>query len=308
MEDVIIVEKKKPADPVEPGKRGVIILALGHPYYGCYAFNLAMSIKFSDPHMPVAIAYDESGIRHIDPQRRAMVDLFLKVDESYYTHNGVRNNIRAKLFLDKISPFEETLALDADMVWLPQKSVSDLFNKVATSHIAIANKGWTRLSEAKEGFIQWANPADILHVYPELKDRKLHNLFSEMIYFRKGDASKKLFEEARKVPDSPGFNFRRFAGGMPDELAFELSLMKNDMELAYSPLCPFYWEAFEKKRLPNDIMYQQYYAYSMGGAFLPEPVIKFYDNLVKFYANKFKLPFHFPARKKNDFLPERATI
>jgi hypothetical protein len=308
MEDIIIIEKRKPEEIPTPGKRGVVILALGHPYYGCYAFNLAMSIKFSDPQMPVAIAYNESGIRHIDPERRAIIDLFLKVDESYFTHNGVINYIRAKLFLDKISPFEETIVLDADMIWLPQRSISGLFDKVATSQIAIANKGWMKLNEAKEGFIQWANPADILKAYPELGESKLHNLFSEMIYFKKGEASKSLFEEARKVPDNPGFNFRRFAGGMPDELALEIAMLKNKTELAYSPLCPFYWEVFEKKNLAHSIMYQQFYAYSMGGAFLADPVIKFYDNLAKFYTNQFKLSFHFPARKKNTFLPERASI
>lgn len=304
MEDVIIIEKKKATTQAISNKRGVLILALGHPYYGCYAFNLALSIKASCPHMPVAIAYNDTGIQHLDPPRKALIDLFLKVDQSYFTEDI----IRAKLYLDKISPFEETLALDADIIWFPQRPVDALMNSLASSEVAISNKGYMPLKDAHDKFIQWTKGSEILKAYPEFADRKLYNLFSEMIWFKKGETTTRLFDEARRIAQDPKVSYMQFAGGMPDELAFELAMMSLDMELQKQPLTPFYWEVFEKKNLAANIMYQQFYAYSMGGAFLMDSVIKFYDNLAKYYTNKFSLPYHFPARQKRTFLPERANI
>ena len=45
--------------------RGVLTMALKHPLYGRYAYNLAMSIKSANFKTQVAVIADEAALAHL---------------------------------------------------------------------------------------------------------------------------------------------------------------------------------------------------------------------------------------------------
>jgi hypothetical protein len=70
-------------------KQGILLLALGQPHYGNYAANLAMSIKFNLPEMPIALLHDDTAIRHISGDKRIEVfDQLIQVPKEFYQVDG----------------------------------------------------------------------------------------------------------------------------------------------------------------------------------------------------------------------------
>ena len=57
--------------------RGVLTMALKHPLYGKYAYNLALSIKSADMKTQVAVIADEAALAHLHPGQRMIFDYII---------------------------------------------------------------------------------------------------------------------------------------------------------------------------------------------------------------------------------------
>ena len=55
-------------------KRGVVLLALRHPYYGNMASQLCAGIKFISPETKIALLHDKKGIGHLTNIRLNLFD------------------------------------------------------------------------------------------------------------------------------------------------------------------------------------------------------------------------------------------
>lgn len=283
--------------------RGVLLLCLGNPYYGRYASQLCRSIKSVDPDIKVAVAYSENVFSH---ETQDPFDEKILVPKEYYYNGGFPDYIKAKVYLYNLSPFNETIFLDADTIWLPNKKITTLFEDFKDVSFTISNRGREKLSEAKDGFIHWASPIHIREQYGEVG--WLYNLASEFIYFRKSEEVENLFKEAQEIYDNPKIKFKKFATGLPDELAFLLAMIKTETYPHQAPFLPIYWEQFEKKSPKPQDLYQNYYAYSLGGNVNTPQQEQIYNNLANHYNAKFGVNGYFPAKNKLSWLPERKTL
>ncbi len=285
--------------------RGVIILALGHAYWGRWAYNLAMSLKYSCPEIKITLLYSGSGITHITD--RTLFDKVREVPSKYYTTHGRTQYLKAKTALYKLSPYSETIYLDADMVWLPKKSIMTLFNELNVD-FTMANRSWMALESENltDTFGVWASPKHIKEHF-KFKEGRFYNLSSEMIYFKKTKEVSKLFADAFKLFDAE-FNFTIFNGGMPDELPFTISMIKNNIYPHKDNYKPFYWESAEHLRLQGADLNNGFYAYSMGGHISHPAMKKTYDNYVQFYCNKFNQRFPFFWKDKRGWMPARQNL
>ncbi len=286
-------------------KKGVLLLALKHAYYGNYAAQLAASIKFTAPDIPIAILHDDVGIRHLTPARKALFSHIIKIDEKLMYCNGRQQTLRAKTYIYDLTPFDTTIFLDADMLWLPRKPITELFDSLQAYDFTMANRGATCITQATDRFINWAKPKDIIEHYGY---GMLYNLSSEFIYFRKSKEAEKLFTAAKEAYDTMKVNCMMFAGGIPDEMAFTVAMLQTGIYPHTAPFTPCYWEQFMNKNLAPTIMYKQYYAYSLGGAIQSKRIKTFHDNLANFYCNKMNIGRYFPLQSKRSWLPERVNI
>jgi len=288
--------------------RGVLILALGHPFYGRLAHNLAMSLKYSSPKLNITLAYADAALSHYDDSMRALFDNIIEVDPALFTKFGQTEYIKAKTAIYDLSPYSETIFLDADMLWLPKRPIDNLFEELKDIDFTIQNRSSIDVStEYAEDVSIWCDLKELCEAY-NLKDGKYFHLNSELIYFKKNKQVKKIFKDAAKHYDTLKIMCKDFGNGLPDELVFSLSMILNNKYPHVDRWVPVYWEDAEKVNMEAHEMHVKYYGYSAGGAFSSNTIKEFYNNLVQFYGNHFGVQHPFTLKDKSSFLPERTHI
>ena len=99
--------------------KGIILIATGHAGYGRMAYNMAVTIKAVEE-IPIAVVCDDTALSHLTDDQKKIFDFLIPLPITYRTGFG------AKLHLDELTPFEKTMYVDVDMLWLGRKP-SELF-------------------------------------------------------------------------------------------------------------------------------------------------------------------------------------
>lgn len=316
-------------------KQGILLLALGQPHYGNYAANLAMSIKYNLPDMPIALLHDDNAIRHISGDKRIkLFDQLVEVPKEIYQVNGENRYIRTKNFLYSLTPFEETLFLDADIVLFPNvaDSISKLINELSEFDFSVSSRGFYELDKLSDNtYSQWVKIEDVKKAYG-LKKGRYYGLHSEFFWFKKTAKNDKFFSLVESIAaDFDSYKVithdhsvhhsaislinevevRRavFASGTPDELPYAIAMAKMKQYPHRDNFTPIYWELADSNRLIHKVkeLYSQYIGLSWGGNRTPAETTKLYNLLVKFYTGKggFK---YFPLIAKKTFANGRNNF
>jgi hypothetical protein len=283
--------------------KGILIIAAGHNYYGQMALNLALSLRFTSK-LPIALAYTKSAITHIS-HHLDKFDRLIEIPEKYYVRKGNVEYIKTKVHMYNFTPWDETLFLDADTIWLPKKPVDNVFKDLEGESLVIQSRGSVNLDDEnlnRKSF--WCDLKDYKEAYG---GKVFYSLSSEFIYFKKSKEIAKFFSDAVKIYDNLKIKHTLFAGGIPDELVFNISMLQNKIEPTKVFYTPIYWEQAERKNMIPSLMHQQYYGYSVGGKLLSSGEKKFYDNLAQFYGTQFGV-HNFKIKDKMKYLPERTHI
>lgn len=289
-------------------KRGICIIAFGHPYYGRYSFNLALSIKAVDKDFPIAIIHSEGSLSHLNTQQRSFFDHFILLPESEAKGFG------CKLHLDLLSPFEETLFLDADMAWMPKRSPHELFEELKDYEYTSITEGSYDIEtsdreKASKRYYFWADPDEIKKVY-KLEKGTLYQWRSEVIYFKKTKTVKSMFKKAREIYSKPKLNsIIHFGNQIPDELAFNISAALHDIHPHKYLWTPAYWPRLHGEHVPPfEQLYSTYYLLSCGSNTASGSLKGVYDRIIKVAASKFKMQHLFPLYNKREFIKDRIKM
>ena len=219
--------EKLETTPTKAPKRGVIIACLDQPYYGNYAFQLALSIKKNAPTMAISLLCNDKGKGHLTQDKLAFFDKVIKVNDTAVTSKGQPATLKFKTYLYDVSPYDETIYLDADTLFLPKKSINELFDSIPKDcNFTMQNRGHIDLETAtpeqlNSRFTIWANSQHVKDAY-KFKAGKYYNLSSELIYFKKDKKVKELFDLVKKEYDNVKVSYENFNGGVPDELPFAI--------------------------------------------------------------------------------------
>ena len=289
--------------------KGIILLALNHPYYGELAFNLAMSLKFTSPNLSITLLADAGGMAYLTADKQKLFDGIILCPETYSTFRGRKNYLKPKVYLNHFTPYDKTLFLDVDMIMTPKKSIESLMDDCNGVAFTMQNRGHLDLEHGNldNGFIIWANSKEIKESHG-FTTGKLYNLSSELIYWEKGKKSDNIFTDAQRLLESPGVKYTDFAGGVPDELPFAISMIKNDCYPHIDTWRPIYWESFDKVQPTEGDINSKYFGVSLGGNIIPNYTKKIYTNLVKFYGRHHGVTIHGPVKDKRQFLTDRKSI
>lgn len=306
--------------------KGVVIIAGGSNYYGMCAANLAASIRYKDKNIPITIFTDGSALKDVGyPMLPSGLKADIVVmDEKFYTDpkTGKHNFYMAKSRLFDLTPYDYTLYLDADSMWLKKASIEEFFEQQGESVFNMANEGYVDIDSGQShlsGFYtHWKDVSSLREIYGrQIAGKRLYQLRSELIYFKKCAETRKLFAAVRKVYDNPKTDSATIAGVLPDEYSFNLACAITGVYPATDKWYPMYWE------YKNTVMFQlrlglrplsdvqvvaDFYAYSIGGNRLSEKQTMFYREKMKgFYSQqRFGEPFIIP--NKRDVLPARKNM
>lgn len=294
--------------------KGIIILAWNHPYYGNYAAQLAASIKYTCPGLPITLFYSGNAISHFtDVHRSFFTDIRLIPDECFYS-NGVYQPFVAKLYAYSLSPYDVTIQLDADMIMFPKgRNLNNIFEDLKDIDFTIQNRSnYDITSDLKPDM--WADLQEIKQEY-HVEKGKFFYISSEFIYYKKTDANLALFKDAVNIFDTLKIQYKRFAGGIPDELPLSIAMLLKGVVPHAEAYRPIYWEAAESRNAKTPELYGakstgEFIGYSIGGH-LPTStsgtMVTIYNNLARYYGAAYGFT-PFPFKEKRSFIPSRANI
>ena len=269
-------------------------MALKHPLYGRYAYNLALSIKSADMNVQVAVIADEAALKHLHPGQRMIFD--------YIIPPTVEKPLVNKFYLAELSPFEETLFVDADMIFSPLADFNEFWRSMSTVDWTMANRGTDDLIK---GISEWTTMEDIEEAYGGVN--QWYDLSSEWIYFKKNDLTYTIFANAEMYYDENKLKVREFAGDRPDEPYFNLSLISVNHQPHLAPYQPTYWQP-AMKGFPGVMAIKKgWMAFSLGGKLIPQQQQVVYDELAKNASFRMNMPSMKIAQKFNK-LSERKVI
>lgn len=292
--------------------RGVLIIATGHPNYIRMAFNLAFSIKFKSPDCNITIAHSEGLGQHLNDSHKQFIDQFVEVPKEYYTYQDKIEHPMVKTRMYDLSPYDQTLYLDADTIWFQERSIDNWFDQLQGQEVVFQCEHKWKMSE--EWGCLWTSEKDkpntglseIKKIYNIPEDTTIYEMQSSFMYFEKGDKAKAFYDTAKEIYIKRPFKFYTWANGIPDELVFNISTAINKIELKQFPYKPLFFFEYHNNRDRAHI-FNNYYALSMAGNNLPPSVIDIYDTLVKYYYSKIqKVRFPYLWKNKKQFLPERS--
>lgn len=274
--------------------RGVLTMALKHPLYGRYAYNLAMSIKSANFKTQVAVIADQAALAHLHPGQRMIFD--------YIIPPAVEKPLVNKFHLINLSPFEETLFVDADMIFSPLADFNEFWRSMTNVEWTMANRGSDDLIK---GISEWTTKEDIEAAYGGVN--QWYDLSSEWIYFKKNDLTYTIFANAEMYYEENKLKVREFAGDRPDEPYFNLSLISVNHKPHQAPYQPTYWQP-AMKGFPGIMAIKKgWMAFSVGGKLIPQQQQQVYDELLKNASFRMNMPSMKIAQKMNQ-LSERKVI
>jgi hypothetical protein len=252
-------------------KRGILLIATGHPYYARMAYNLLTSIRLHEPELAVAIAVNGEGFDLLEEAQKQMFSKVITID-------NYEDPYRAKLDLDLFTPFEQTLFLDVDMVWNNFRSPLELLDELSGIDFAIINR--TRVNTSQSILSAWIDLPAVKEVYGY---DEVYDISSEVIYFEKGT---KIFEVARAYYQDMKVTVKSFGKGFPDEAYLMMAIEHLKIKLHQSPWEPTYWQPRWNPKVHNEKHIAGFYALSVGGAYTLPFIKKLYDRQVNhsFYS------------------------
>lgn len=282
---------------------GVLILALGHPYYGEMAFNLAATLKASDRNINIHVVHTDNSLSYLNEAQKALFNSTSLCPVDAITKGNKQDvYFKAKTFIYDLSPFEETLFLDADIAWLYQKSITDfIVGLSANCDFTMQNKGLNYSQYL------WANHEEIKAKYP---DGELYNLYSEMIFFKKNEANKLFFDTSKKFFDNPTINSSViFNDDIADELAFALAMLELKHYPHQKDYKPIFWFLSDGKQGSSiqHCLDKGYYGYSAGGNSSLETVKEKYEMLIRGAVSIINVGPAFKLKSKKQFLIHRKN-
>jgi hypothetical protein len=288
--------------------RGIILIALGSPYYGNLASNLAASIAYTAKGMPITLVATESAIAQLSPARRAVFSSIVICPPEYYNKDGRTVYIKAKTHLYDMSPYDESIFLDVDTILLSGKSIAAAFDELSAQDFTMENRSRIDLASNAEQVYLWAKVADIKKGY-KLSSGYLYGLHSEFIYWKRCPKMKAFFASVKKAFMQPKCEVVKFDGDMPDEFAFAIAMLEHNIYPHACPYVPLYWYLTDRaKGTSLSYCMANYYGYSVGGNATPDAVRKVYDTLSKAYAQRLSIDAPYPLRQKRQVLTSRALM
>lgn len=291
---------QKIQEPVKSTK-GVVIMALKHNLYARYAHNLITSIRQPDNGLfksgiKVCLIADEPRLDEMGIKGTVMFDRIIKLssEEAF-------NPFFVKTQLYNLSPYDETLYLDADTLLMPSGNIPSLFEEFSSLEFTIANRGY--MSRQTSGY-DWA---DITTLFDACGTAQFPHVSSEFIYFKKTDNVKELFEKAVNFYLTNTIVNKTIGGFQPDEPALGYGMEQVGIRPHKIPFHPTFWEGHYKNIAFKP---QQIYAHpllSIGGSEVSKRTTSVYDGLLKGYSKKANTTcYNYQAKGK--IIKERTTL
>lgn len=277
------------------------MFACGHQNYGRLAYNLCLTLKNAgDCH--ITVVRTERSLNHLSNEQLSYIDNIIDLPD------GVPVGCGAKLWAYDLSPYKKTLLLDADMLWLPNKTPTELFSELDGVSFTSITEGYEP-DDINKMYFFWANPDEIKEKYKIASDR-LYQWRSEVMYFERSKEIAAFFKTAKKAYLKPGLlSEKKFGEDTADELALVIAAGVHDIHPHQYKWAPSYWHLLNNGNIPEfGKLYREYWLVSFGARFASLNSQNLYNRLVKAACYKTGMQHVFPLIAKKEYLKNRQNI
>lgn len=241
-----------------------------------------MSLKAHDSNLLICLVHDTKSISHLDEEEFGLFDYMVVADENDYTIDGKKQYQYMKLILNKYTPFKNTLYIDVDTLFFPNKNISQLLSGLSKYNFFIGQNGsYNPLDRTRtnNNYTYWEEPGKISK-YFNLKN-SLPQTVSGMFYFKKCKFTENLFTRACEIYKDRKAPCVKWANGRPDEYCYNVALS----EVGYSQKnCHFVYFDKINGGMERQKMYDNFWGIATGGNTLTHIVKSLHDDLVKLYV------------------------
>jgi hypothetical protein len=187
---------------------GIITIATGHKRYIDMAKMLAISLIRTNPDIKRAVISDAT-----EYEFKGLYDIFIPYDNNY------GSGLRQKLYLDKYSPFDETLFIDADcLVVKPLQQMLAICNK----HSFVVFGGQINTGE-------WYMDVAAMCRHFKLPSIPLFN--GGTYYFNNKAVAEDIYDKARNLADDyEALGFKKMNGSINEEPLVAVAMALNNVD------------------------------------------------------------------------------
>lgn len=293
--------------------KGIIIYAFKKTAYGKFAYNLAVSLKYNSPELPICLLHDGNAIMHLTIDQRKFFDQEIIISYEDMYDKGMFSPGKAKLSGYKYFPYEWNMIIDADTVCI--KPLGELFEKCSNKPIYSQTVGtWTE--EAESWTCQWMSLSNCKAIFDLPIKYRLFEINSSFMIVHKCEEADKFYQQALvnyyKGDRNPKVS-KIWGGTFPDELAFNIAFAQCGIEPNFDDLSydqinninpkPIYFSTLEAYK-PNKYGDDFYFLGCYGGRnFTSKSLQDQCDRYMRGYANHFGLvhqwKYHLLMRSKH---------
>jgi hypothetical protein len=292
--------------------KGIIIFALGHENYLHMATALAASLRYNEPDVNICLLTDSKN-KDFDKTDigAALFSTVKVVPDKYFIEKSKVLFNKAMLNMYQLSPYDQTIKLDADMIWLQGRKPSEIFDQLADVDITFMNRGHGSL-EKDTPFSVWADGEEIKQAYSFGEDVKCYKIYGEFLYFKKSDSAKSFFKNAYEIYKDRKVKCNRMANeDFTDELAYQITCMKLGVYPHAENFTPVFNIFLGYKndlfKYPHELA-KDYFALSIGGNRIPSNLKENYNILANHYFYRLGLQRPYQVQDKKVFLKERQKL
>lgn len=172
--------------------RGIVLIAVGSDGYAKWAINMAASIKYYSPDLPIQVITSKDLFVELHASK--LFDIVTVVEEqTYRSETGALFPAKLKIKLYDYIEFDEAIYLDVDGLLI--KDITPVFE--TKSDFACDVQGVYDLSKGKMfHHMKWCKPDIIWEHYGLTEENKLPAINSSFLFIRKSELTKAIFEKA----------------------------------------------------------------------------------------------------------------
>lgn len=285
---------------------GILLIAVGAKNYGQLAGTLAASIRANGCEIPIHLVYEEDTISRLDEQYLSFFTTKSIIPSHCITYKGETCYIKAKAHMNELSPYDNTLFLDADIIILKNGKLNEIIEQLKDVEFAIKNSGYVTYDVADLKAHQWANLGEVKEHY-KFTNEKIWNVHSEFIWWQKTERMNKLFDRWVFNFENIGISHIEFGGCIPDELPLWIAMAQLGVEPHQEMFLPIFWPMDSKSIMRVSDLNKEYVGLSIGGNSISPIQKNNYDLLVTLYAKILNLRYKFQCHPKKKWVADRHT-
>lgn len=266
---------------------GVVLISVGSPFYGVLAYNMAVSIRLKSD-VPITLLADEQSLAKLMPNQREVFTEIIFPPYSDYSEKGILNPLKLKTRIYDYSPYDSTLYLDVDGLFLGDfREFDDLIKELKDFQIHEVKRH--KFPYDKVGMI-WTRGKDKVQHLPEiLKEYKVKAPYPEynssFIWFKKSEKNEKYFSQVKENYDNKHQVYTQLGTLYPDELAWNLAsaqLKHYGKKDGYRPIY-FNWE---DEIAPLPTIASLYFFLGMAAGYQPGKLLGYYNGIARANCSK----------------------